>query len=126
MWLNRNRVPGSYEVTNKRTEILLLASTSHIAIAYLCNHFNHVFALLISIHISKALILINVSLKLSNFCKKIKFFECWGLAPTPQWPPADGQSFQTPKTTLAPLQISGYSSDTRRVLLILPSFRISR
>ena len=36
-----------YQLVNKRTVILPLA-TSHIAIAHLCNQFNHVFALLIS------------------------------------------------------------------------------
>ena len=38
---------GTTLIVNKRTKILPLAS-SHIATAYLCNQFNHVFALLIS------------------------------------------------------------------------------
>ena len=38
---------GTSLIVNKRTEIFPLA-TSRIAIAHLCNQFNHVFALLIS------------------------------------------------------------------------------
>ena len=45
--------------------------------------------------------------------------------PEPQWPPVDGiQSFQIPQTILSPLQISNYTPDTKRALLILPSFKI--
>ena len=45
--------------------------------------------------------------------------------PEPQWPSVDGiRSFQIPKTTLPPLQISNYTPDTERALLILPSFKI--
>ena len=45
--------------------------------------------------------------------------------PEPQWPPVDGRrSFQISETVLPPLQMSGYASDTKCVLLILPSFKI--
>ena len=38
--------------------------------------------------------------------------------PEPQWPPVDGiRSFQIPKTTLLPLQISNYTPDTKRACL---------
>ena len=45
--------------------------------------------------------------------------------PEPQWSPVDGRrSFQIPETAPTPLQISGYAPDTKRALLILPSFKI--
>ena len=49
------------------------------------------------------------------------------MAPLPelQWPPVDGiRSFQIPETAPPPLQISRYTPDIKRVLLILPSFKI--
>ena len=45
--------------------------------------------------------------------------------PKPQWPPVDGRrSFQIPETAPPQLQISGNAPDTKRALLILPSFKI--
>ena len=45
--------------------------------------------------------------------------------PEPQKPPLDGRwSFQIPETAPPPLKISGYAADTKRALLILPSFKI--
>ena len=45
--------------------------------------------------------------------------------PEPQKRPLDGRrSFQIPETAPLPLQISGYVPDTKRALLILPSFKI--
>ena len=64
--------------------------------------------------------------KIKLYCKKkIKFFECWELCP--QTPNGLRRNSQTLRTqSLSPLQISGRAPDTRSVLLILPSFRISR
>ena len=43
----------------------------------------------------------------------------------PQRPPLDGRrSFEIPETAPPPLQIFGYAPDTKRALLILPSFII--
>ena len=72
----------------KSTEILLLA-TPHIAIAHLCNQFNHVFALLTSMPHFKRINIIRIGLKLSYFCKKKKIF-FWAL----------GAPFKTPETPL--------------------------
>ena len=45
--------------------------------------------------------------------------------PEPQKPPLDvRRSFQIPETAPSPLQISAYAPDTKRALLILPSFKI--
>ena len=49
-----NIVLGSYERKNKRTENLPIG-TSHIAIAHLCNQFNYVFALVISMLLYRVL-----------------------------------------------------------------------
>ena len=47
------------------------------------------------------------------------------LPPELRWPPVDWRrSFQIPKTTPTPLQISGYAPDTKRALLVLPSYKI--
>ena len=47
--------------------------------------------------------------KHKDFCKKIKFFECWILC------------LQTHKTAPSPLQLSGDGADTKRVL---PYFQV--
>ena len=73
-----------YEPVNQRSEILPSA-TSHIA--HVCNQFDHVFALRISMRRFK-------SINFCYFCKKYKVFERWGLRP------------QSP-TPAPPLQISG-------------------
>ena len=45
--------------------------------------------------------------------------------PEPQKPLLDGRrSFQIPETAPPPMQISAYVPDTKRALLILPSFKI--
>ena len=80
----------------RRTEILPLA-TSHLAIAHLCNQFNHVFALLISIPDSRALTFIKIGLNLSYFAKNFKIFE------------------SSPETAPS-FQISGYVPESNYVL----------
>ena len=56
--------------------------------------------------------------KIKLFLQKIKVF--WPIKAFDGW----GRGFQTPETAPPPLQISGYAPNTKRVLLILPSFRI--
>ena len=64
-----------YQLVSNRTEILPLAN-SHIA--YLCKKYNHVFALLISMPRSKALIFYQNRRKINLFLpKKQKVFGCW-------------------------------------------------
>ena len=47
------------------------------------------------------------------------------LLPRPQWPPADEDGApESPKQPLSLLQNSAYAPDTKRVLLIRPSFII--
>ena len=49
--------------------------------------------------------------------KKINFFERWGLrTQTPQWYPAERAELPDPRKSPSPLQISGYSSDIKRVM----------
>ena len=91
---------------------------------------NHAFALLISMPPEFSLM---PRLKSINFYqnkpnivifakKKIFFLRTRASAPRP--PIASGKAPRPPNTALPPLQISGEVTDTRRVLLILSSFRI--
>ena len=67
-----------------------------------------------------------ISLKLSYFSKKSKIFRVLAAPfPDPKWPPADGDvAVGPPKQPFTPLQSSAYAPGTKRVLLILPNFRI--
>ena len=102
-----------YQLVNKRTEILPLA-TSRIAIAHLCIQFNHGFVLLISM-ISmpyfKSINFYQNRPKIKLFLpKNIKFSSSEGSAPRPpkQPPPP-------------PLQISGYVLEFNHVFALLIS-----
>ena len=66
-----------YQLENKRTEILPLATSNK---THLCKQVNLVFAFLISMSRFKALIFIKIGIKLSYFCKNYKTFETWGFA----------------------------------------------
>ena len=60
--------------------------------------------------------------KIELFLQNKNFRVLMALPPDPQWPPAELPNSRTQSPS--PLQISCYAPDTRRVLLILPSFRI--
>ena len=94
---------------------------------------NHVFALLISLPPEfspmprfKSINFYQNKSKIKLYLQKNKIFRVLGAPPSDcQRPPADeGGAARIPNTAPPPLQISGYAPDTRRVLLILPSFRI--
>ena len=81
--------------------------TSHIAIAHLCNQFNHVFVLLIFMPYFKSINFCQNWLKIKLFLKKnATFLRARSSAPKP------------PKR-LPPLQISGYASESNHVFALL-------
>ena len=70
-----------YQLVNKRTEILVTATS---LIAQSCNYYNHAFALLISMPRLIALTFIKIGLILNYFCQKYtKFSSTGGSTPRP-------------------------------------------
>ena len=89
-----------YQLVNKRTEILAIA-TSHIA--HVCNQYNHGFTLQISMPRINSIIFIKIGLKLIYFCqKKTKLLSQGGSAPNPRGSGGWGFRPQTPETAPPP------------------------
>ena len=93
---------------------------------------NHIFALLISMQqefslmrgFFKSFNFYQNKLKTKLFIQKNKIFRVLE-APPPMASDGWGEAPRPPKQLLHPLQISGYVPNTKRMLLTLPSFRIS-
>ena len=84
---------------------------------------NHVFALLIFMPPEfslkpdfKSINFYQNKAKIKLFLQKKKNFFLRACHPDPQWYPADRAKFPDPRKSPSPLQISGYSPDTKRVM----------
>ena len=108
---------------NKKTEILPLA-TSHIAIAGLCNLFNHVFGLLISMPHFKSINFYQKRPKLKILLQKnTKFSSAGSSTSRPPCSRRLGAFPQDPRNSplTPPLQISDYAAESNHFFALLIS-----